>query len=134
MNIMENTITKRLINFSLCELHSFDIMEDHFRSVLTVPQNISKSSDKEPVRYIASNKFTGSKVGYYYSNGSKGLGYYLDPKQNLDGEIIDDVKKRKRDEDELESDTLALNETISSKKRKYFNFFIVMRTLCQSSL
>jgi hypothetical protein len=43
--------------------------------------------------FIPSNTFKGSKVGYYFSLGSKGLGYYRDRKQT---QAADSGLSRKR--------------------------------------
>ena len=34
--------------------------------------------------FIASKKFKGSKKGYFFQNGKKGLGYYMDVKPVVD--------------------------------------------------
>eukprot|EP00889_Picochlorum_renovo_P007504 jgi/Picre1/34534/NNA_002002.t1 len=39
---------------------------------------VKASIDAEPQAFIQSNSFRGLKRGYYFSKGSKGLGYYVD--------------------------------------------------------
>ena len=55
-------------------------MDDHFKSVLSTGTFYSKTGG-DIVRFIASDAFAGQKPGYYFTTGSKGLGYYYDPQQ-----------------------------------------------------
>ena len=50
-------------------------MDDHFRRMLE-PSPHEGASSRAP--FIASRTFNGPKPGYYFSNGTKGVGYYLD--------------------------------------------------------
>lgn len=42
-------------------------------------------------QFLPSSSFQGAKPGYYFSNGSQGLGYYYDP-------IQESTSKRKQDD------------------------------------
>jgi len=55
-------------------------MDEHFRAVLSTGLE-KRSRNGEIVRFIASDTFAGSKPGYYFTTGSKGVGYYYDPLQ-----------------------------------------------------
>jgi len=50
-------------------------MDEHFRRMLE-PQELSSSSIN--ASFIPSKTFAGARPGYYFSNGVKGVGYYLE--------------------------------------------------------
>ena len=54
-------------------------MDDHFNQMLASARQIASTRTSQ--RFIPSQKFTGSKKGYYFTKGDQGLGYYEDPKQ-----------------------------------------------------
>lgn len=81
-------------------------MDDHFRIMLGTQAAESSGSSKDIRRsttrtsFFPSTAYVGSKPGYYYTNGTKGLGYYLDELM-LEGNedrvsALQDGKKRKR--------------------------------------
>eukprot|EP01035_Chromulina_nebulosa_P018369 gene18369-24066_t len=96
-------------------------MDDHFRNILDNSSNNKQNLvSNEIIRFIPSNNgFIGSKPGYYFTNGSKGLGYYYDPQQkdvlNHKIEVSTDNLKRKREDfesnDQLDEDIDDSNAT-----------------------
>lgn len=61
-------------------------------SKLTPKKDASTSSTETPKKgeaFIASKKFVGSKSGYVFKSGNKGLGYYVDVKPKVDPMVIE---------------------------------------------
>ena len=72
-------------------------MDHHFNRMLDV-----SSGSQE--RFLPSNSFTGSKLGYYFGKGELGLGYYLDARQSkVHPNQVDEhsTKKRKLNETDV---------------------------------
>lgn len=57
------------------------------KQLLSIFDNVSQTTEEQN-KFIPSKTFTESKIGYYFSFGSKGLGYYLDPKQSRNDSSI----------------------------------------------
>lgn len=68
-------------------------MDEHFRQMLAPAMRSSSTIEK----FAPSKIFTGKRDGYYFGNGAKGLGYYLDGR-SLGNDYEDSKKKRSLNE------------------------------------
>ena len=77
-------------------------MEDHFDRLLNVDHTSSSSSSigAPTGKFVESSKYTGSKKGYVFKLGEKGLGYYWDRGDNRYASSTTEQRKDEEDEDE----------------------------------
>ena len=100
-------------------------IDDHFTQMLQ-PSKLGASKPS----FISSTKFAGRKLGYYFSTGSKGIGYYLDSIQN-DYAVAFDSKKRTRDVADVSNGIhiylfiIAINRCNINKVTLHLNLFNV---------
>ncbi|BDA41413.1 beta-catenin-like protein 1 [Coccomyxa sp. Obi] len=71
------------------------VLQAAFNSIVGGLQEKQKGTEPQQ-EFIASSKFTGAKPGFYFSLGSKGVGYYADPKQPkvAEQQVEEPVKKQ----------------------------------------
>ena len=76
-------------------------MEDHFDRLLNVDHTSSSSSSigAPSGKFVESSKYTGSKKGYVFKLGEKGLGYYWDRGDNRYASSATERREDEEDED-----------------------------------
>lgn len=76
-------------------------VDEHFKSIFqSSGGKLGSSEDSAP--FIASDRYTNPKPGYFFTTGNQGTGYYIDKRsvKNISNDILErEGKKRRRDED-----------------------------------